>query len=134
MKKVVLIFALALLSSLSFAQEKPSREDVLNVIEKSGANGQMVAAKNQIIPMIPKEKQAAFLVEFDAVIKKVIDKTIDVYIEEYTKADIKGMLDFYNSPVGKKISEKSQIIAEKSQAAMVDLQGEVQALVMKYMN
>jgi hypothetical protein len=54
-------------------------------------------------------------------------------MQEYSKEDIKAMLAFYNSPVGKKMAEKSEIIATKSQESMAGLQGEVQALLMKYM-
>jgi hypothetical protein len=133
MKKIVLVFAFSLITSVGFAQEKASREDVSKVIEKSGALAQMDAAKSQILAMIPKEKQPGFLIEFDVITKKVSDKTIDIYLAEFTKEDIKAMLDFYNSPVGKKIADKTPAIAEKSQESMVELQAEVQAMVMKYM-
>ena len=46
---------------------------------------------------------------------------------------IKAMLAFYESPVGKKMNEKAAVISEKSMAALQDLNGEIQALVMKYM-
>lgn len=133
MKKIVLTFAVVLMSCVGFAQEKASKDDVLKVIEASGALEQMTAAKTQILAMIPKDKQAGFLIEFDGIMKKVTDKTADIYIAEYTKADIKAMLDFYNSPVGKKISAKAPAIATKAQETMVELQSEVQAVVMKYM-
>jgi len=106
MKKLVFAVAFAILSTVSFAQEKASKADVLKVIERSGAQGQMNAAKKQILTMIPADKQAAFLIEFDAIIAKSQDKTADLYIEEYTKDDIKAMLAFYESPVGKKMAEK----------------------------
>ena len=83
--------------------------------------------------MIPEANQAAFLVEFDGLISKISDSTAKIYMEEYTKEDIKAMLAFYESPVGKKMSEKSEVIATKSQEAMMALQGDMQALVMKYM-
>lgn len=133
MKKIVAVCAFAFISSVGFAQDKASREDVVKVIESSGALGQMNAAKAQILEMIPKDKQPAFLIEFEGITKKVTDKTIDIYLAEFTKEDIKSMLAFYNSPVGKKIAEKSSVIAEKSQESMMELQTEVQALVMKYM-
>ncbi|MCA0349910.1 MAG: DUF2059 domain-containing protein [Bacteroidetes bacterium] len=133
MKKLVFAVAFAILSTVSFAQEKASKADVLKVIERSGAQGQMNAAKKQILTMIPADKQAAFLIEFDAIIAKSQDKTADLYIEEYTKDDIKAMLAFYESPVGKKMAEKSEKIAEKQQASMMELQGEIQTMMMKYM-
>lgn len=133
MKKLVFAVTFAILSTVSFAQDKASKADVLKVIEKSGAQGQMNAAKKQILTMITSDKQAAFLIEFDAIISKSQDKTADTYIEEYTKEDIKAMLAFYDSPVGKKMAEKSEKIAEKQQASMMELQGEIQTMMMKYM-
>lgn len=133
MKKLLVAVAFALVSHVGFSQEKASREDVNKVIERSGAAGQISAAKKQILGMIPQEKQAAFLVEFDVIMKKANEKTVDVYLQEYTKEDIKAMLAFYDSPVGKKMSQKAEVIATKSQEAMMGLQSEIQELVMKYM-
>ncbi|MFN3753258.1 DUF2059 domain-containing protein [Flavobacterium sp.] len=133
MKKLLFAVAFVLVSQFGFAQEKPSKEDVAAVIEKSGASGQLNAAKKQVLAMIPQDKQAAFVVEFDIVMKKVNDATVEIYMQEYSKEDIKAMLAFYNSPVGKKMAERSEIIAQKSQESMMGLQGEIQALVMKYM-
>ncbi|WP_284652896.1 DUF2059 domain-containing protein [Flavobacterium terrisoli] len=125
--------AILLVSQVGFSQDKPSREDVLQVIERSGASGQMSAAKKQVLTMIPQEKQAAFIIEFDAILKKANEATVDVYMQEYTKEDIKAMLAFYNSPVGKKMTAKAEVIAQKSQESMMSLQGEIQAMMMKYM-
>jgi uncharacterized protein len=133
MKKLVFAVAFVFACTLSFAQDKPSKADVLKVIEKSGAQGQLSAAKKQILTMIPSDKQAAFLIEFDAIIAKSQDKTADLYIEEYTKDDVKAMLAFYESPVGKKMAEKSEKIAEKQQESLMELQGEIQTMMMKYM-
>lgn len=133
MKKLFTTILFITLVQVSFSQEKASREDVLKVIEKSGASGQINAAKKQVLGMIPKEKQAAFIVEFDVLIKKVNENTVDVYLQEYTKEDIKAMLDFYDSPVGIKMTQKAEVIASKSQAVIAVLQAEMQAMLMKYM-
>lgn len=133
MKKLVFTVAFAILTTVSFAQDKPSKADVIKVIEKSGAQGQMNAAKKQILTMIPSDKQAAFLIEFDSIIAKSQDKTAEVYIAEYTKEDIKAMLAFYDSPVGKKMADKAEKIAEKSQESMMEIQTELQTMMMKYM-
>ena len=105
----------------------------MKVIERGEMGGQMASVKKQILGMIPEDKQAAFLVEFDAIIAKVYDGTAKIYMEEYTKDDIKAMLAFYESPVGKKMAEKSEAVMKKSQESMMDLQGEVQTLMGKYM-
>ncbi|MCA6422275.1 MAG: DUF2059 domain-containing protein [Flavobacterium sp.] len=132
MKKLLVAVAFAFVTQVGFAQDKPSKEEVLQVIEKSGGSGQLNAAKKQLLGMVPADKQAAFIVEFDVLIKKVNDATAEIYMNEYTKEDVKAMLAFYNSPVGKKMAEKSEVITEKSQAAMMSLQGEMQTMMMKY--
>lgn len=135
MKKNILTFAFLVVAQFGFSQavDEVLKKDVLKVIERSGASGQMTSAKKQILAMIPEDKKTAFLLEFEALLPKVYEATAKVYMEEYTKEDIKAMLAFYESPVGKKMGEKAEEIASKSQEAMKDLQGDIQALVMKYM-
>ena len=130
MKKLILTFGIVLVSQFGFAQTnstKPAAEiaaapvdeafkkEVEKVIERSGASGQLASAKKQILGMIAEDKHAAFLVEFDALTAKVSESTVKIYMEEYTKEDIKAMLAFYDSPVGKKMAEKAEVIATKSQ-------------------
>jgi len=133
MKKIILTAVFAFATFSGFAQDETLKKDVLKVIELSGSGGQMAAAKKQLLGMIPKEKQAAFIIEFDALMPKIYDASAKVYMEEFTKEDIKAMLAFYESPVGKKMAEKSEVIATKTQEGMAALQGEIQALMMKYM-
>ena len=66
MKKLIVTFALVLLSQIGFSQDEAFKKDVLKVIEMSGAANQMKSAKTQILQMVPKEKQAAFILDFDA--------------------------------------------------------------------
>jgi uncharacterized protein len=135
MKKITLLLLVVFAAQFSFSQEDADfKKDVLKVIERSGASGQMAAAKKQILTMIPEDKHAAFLIEFEAFMPKVNDATAKIYMEEYTKEDVKAMLAFYDSPIGKKMAEKAETIASKSQEAMMSLKGDMQALVMKYMN
>lgn len=135
MKKIILAIAFVGVCHFGYSQkvDEAFKKDVLKVIERSGSAGQMSAAKKQILGMIPQEKQAAFLVEFDALMPKVYESMSKVYMEIYTKEDIKAMLAFYESPVGKKMNEKSAEISEKSMEATKELSGEIQTLVMKYM-
>lgn len=135
MKKLIVIALFGLTAQVGFSQttDEALKKDVLKVIERSGSGGQMAAAKKQILAMIPSDKQAAFIIEFDAMLPKIYDASAKIYLEEFSKEDIKAMLAFYESPVGKKMAEKSEIIATKSQEGMAALQGEIQALMMKYM-
>jgi hypothetical protein len=132
MKKLLVAVAFAFVTHVGFAQEEAFKKDVLRVIEMSGATNQMKSAKNQILQMVPKEKQAAFIIEFDSTLPSLYDKLATIYMEEYSKEDIKAMIAFYESPVGKKINEKSGVILEKSQAAGQEWGQGLQTMMMKY--
>jgi len=133
MKKLIVTFALVLLSQIGFSQDEAFKKDVLKVIEMSGAANQMKSAKTQILQMVPKEKQAAFILDFDATMPALYDKIAAIYMETYTKEDIKAMMAFYDSPVGRKINEKAGNILEKTQAAGKEWGEELQGLMTKYM-
>ena len=133
MKKLIVTFALVLVAQVGFSQEDAFKKDVLKVIEMSGSTNAMKSAKNQILKMVPQDKQAAFILEFDATMPSLYDKMAVIYMETYTKEDIKSMLAFYESPVGKKINEKAGDIMEKTQAAGKEWGEELQGMMMKYM-
>ena len=133
MKKFFLTIAFVLAVQIGFAQDEAYKKDILKVIEMSGSATQMKMAKNQILKMIPAEKQAAFIIEFDATLPSLYDKLVKVYMETYTKEDIAAMMAFYESPVGKKITAKSDELAEKSQAAGQEWGQGLQGMMMKYM-
>ena len=133
MKKLIVTFALVLLSQIGFSQDETFKKDVLKVIEMSGAANQMKSAKTQILQMVPKEKQEAFILDFDATMPALYDKIAAIYMETYTKEDIKAMMAFYDSPVGRKINEKAGNILEKTQVAGKEWSEELQGLMAKYM-
>jgi len=140
MKKLVYTFAFVCVSSLAMAQApaKPAvdealKKECLAVIEASGSGNVLSGYKDQLLGQVPDDKKAAFTMEFDAMMNKINEKTAEVYAQTYTKEDIKAMMAFYNSPVGKKMKEKAGEINQKSQEAMMEIQADLQAMMMKYM-
>lgn len=133
MKKLIVTFAFVLATQVGFAQDAAFKSDVKKVIEMTGASAQIDVAKKQILGMIPEAKQAAFLKDFEATMPSYFDKVADVYMKEYTHADIKEMIKFYESPVGKKITSKAGILTEKTMEAAQTWGVELQNIMMKYM-
>lgn len=136
MKRLIVFLSVIAFTQFASAQTTDTalKKQVLELIQKTGATAQVDVAKRQILAMVPKEKQAAFLVEFDASLPALYDKIADVYLEVYTKEDIQAMNTFYDSPVGKKINANAGVVAEKSQGAAAGWAQSLQSLVMKYMN
>ena len=60
MKKFILTAAFLLVAQLGMSQDATFKADVLKVIEKSGAAGQIKSVKDQVIGSIPEDKREAF--------------------------------------------------------------------------
>lgn len=134
MKKFLIITAIVFSVQFSFSQNEAFKADVMKLIEKSGSNGSMDSAKKQIYNMISEENHEAFSKEFDAKLPKLYDKLAVVYMEIYTHQDIKDLLKFYETPIGKKMSESVGVIMEKSIAIGSQWgQDELQEIVQKYL-
>jgi hypothetical protein len=132
MKKIIFTFAFILIAQLTIAQDEAFKKDILKVMEMSGTNAQIILAKEQVLKMVPADKQAAFNAEFEASLPSYYDKMAKVYSEVYTKEDVKAMIAFYESPVGKKMSAKSGELAEKSMVAQQEWGTALQPMIMKY--
>tara|TARA_R110002126_G_scaffold129047_4_gene271728 strand:- start:292 stop:699 length:408 start_codon:yes stop_codon:yes gene_type:complete len=133
MKKV--LFALALFSvfQFGFAQQAASKADVMKLINLSGSDASMKVAKEQILKMIPSDKQVEFLKEFDATLPSLYDSLANIYIEMYSEKDIKEMIAFYESPIGKKINGNMGDFTKKMMGASKEWGGSLQGIMMKYM-
>jgi hypothetical protein len=132
MKKLFLAVAIMLIAQFGMSQDA-FKEDVLKVLKASGSAAQMELAKDQVMQSIPETKRVEFSKDFDASLPSLYDKMAKVYMETYTHAEIKEMLKFYNSPVGKKITEKSGELTKKNMAAGQEWGAELQGIMMKYM-
>jgi hypothetical protein len=134
MKNVFLSIAFVLIAQMSMAQDANFKSDVLKLISISGADGAMKVAKLQILDIIPEDKKENFSKEFDASLPSMYEKIAKVYMEIYTTEDIKGMIVFYESPVGKKMSEKSGELTQKTMQAGQEWGKELQVIMEKYKN
>ena len=134
MKNVFLSIAFVLIAQMSIAQDANFKADVLKLISISGADGAMKVAKLQILNIIPEGKKENFSKEFDASLPSMYEKIAKVYMEIYTTEDIKGMIVFYESPVGKKMSEKSGELTQKTMLAGQEWGKELQVIMEKYKN
>lgn len=132
MKKLIVTIAVVLVSHFGMAQDA-FKQDVLKVLKASGSAAQMELAKDQVMGSIPEAKKADFSKDFDTSLPSLYDKMAKVYMEIYTHEEVKQMLKFYESPVGKKITEKSSELTKKNMAAAQEWGMELQGMMMKYM-
>lgn len=131
MKKIFITVALIVVAQIGFAQDA-FKEDALKIIHASGGTGPMKMAKEQIMQNIPLTKKAEFSKDFDDLLPALYDRLAKVYMEIYTHAEIKEMLKFYESPIGKKISNSNGELYKKSSQVGEEWGMELQTKLMKY--
>lgn len=132
MKKLVLAFLLVLTAQVGIAQDT-FKADVQKVVQLTGSAAQAEVAKKQIVTMIPEAKKAQFSKEFDALVPEYLTSLEKYYMETYTHDEIKQMIKFYETPVGKKITANARGLAEATTKAAQDWGTKLQNLIMKYM-
>lgn len=132
MKQLVFVFALAIVSQFSFSQSE-FKADVMKLMSINGSAAGLEVAKKQLTPMIPQAKLAEFEKEFQATLPSFYEKMAGVMMEVYTHEEVKQLIEFYQTPIGKKMAEKAGVIQEKSMQAGQQWGVELQGLLMKYM-
>ena len=140
MKKLLIAVAFMFVAQVSLAQTAPAakaadpafKKEVLRLLELSGTNAQYEALISPIIKSAPADKQADFKKEITESLKGLTDKIADIYMQEFTPEDVKAMIKYYESPVGKKAASKAGVLAEKGQAAGMEWGQSLQGIMMKY--
>ncbi|MCL2265183.1 MAG: DUF2059 domain-containing protein [Treponema sp.] len=108
MKKLIFVLLLTILTGSLSIYGQSKNEDILKLLRVSGTDKQtqmvideLIALFEQTIPDIP----AVVWVKFKDKIKidDLLEMCIPIYDKYYTHNDIKEMIKFYESPIGKKM-------------------------------
>ena len=130
-----LFIAATMLLSVQFvsAQSADFKKDVIEMIKVSGTTANISAFLDPVMEQIPADKRADFKKDIDAIMPELYESTADTMMKYYTHDDVKKMIEFYNSPVGKKIQESTPKILKDQMKGMQEWQMQLQGILMKYM-
>lgn len=131
MRRLILAaLALALLcAGPALAQQAPGqaegddaaakRQDIRRLLELTGSAqlgqqiiGQMMETFKKTDPKVPESFWDEMAKEFDS--KTMIDLVVPIYDKHLTHEDVKGLIAFYESPVGRKMTSVLPAIAQES--------------------
>ena len=132
MKKVVLVFALLLAVTTQAQDNSEFEKETIEFIKLTGAGAAFESGINQIGMMVPAESKAAYSIEANKTLEPLYSKMAKLYMEEFTKEDIKELVKFYNTDLGKKLAEKQLGLTQKAMAFGQSWGMEVQAIAQKY--
>lgn len=122
MRKTIILLFTCIITAKAHSQEKSSTEYARQLLEVSGAEkmstqvmSQMVASFKNHYSSVPKEFWDEFMKE--AKTNELIELVIPISVKHYTDEEMKQLIEFFKSPIGKKMVEKMPVITQDSYAA-----------------
>ncbi len=122
MYKIIFIIGLALATLVSKAQQTEQEKDILKLMEVNGsastydlAFDQMVSQFKMMKPNVPQLTwDMAKHDVFDKEIAELKKQLVPIYQKNFTPAEVKQLIEFYQSPRGKKLIDGTTQISKES--------------------
>ena len=133
MKKIIITFVL--LISFNFVQSQENYKSL--VVDFMSAQGQFETFNATIDQMASMMALTLDDSEKELLSKEVMGSLVDllvpIYKNHFTEQDLKEAVELYKTPIGKKISEKTPIIAQETMQASMQWGMELAEKMQKYM-
>ncbi len=133
MKKIIITFVL--LVSFNFVQSQENYKSL--VVDFMSAQGQFETFNATIDQMASMMALSLDDSEKELLSKEVMGSLVDllvpIYKNHFTEQDLKEAIELYKTPIGKKISEKTPIIAQETMQASMQWGMELAEKMQKYL-
>ena len=133
MKKIIITFVL--LIAFNFVQSQENYKSL--VVDFMSAQGQFETFNATIDQMASMMALTLDDSEKELLSKEVMGSLVDllvpIYKNHFTEKDLKQAIELYKTPIGKKISEKTPIIAQETMQASMQWGMELAEKMQKYM-
>lgn len=131
MKKHLVLLLLIFVPNLISAQA--NKQDVKKLLEVSGFSEKYTSLIDQLADNLSEDDQESFKKDVQGYLDKIIKKQIDAYASSFSQDEVLKLIEFYKSPLGIKLKEKSELIDEQTLLELNKTQYELQGILMKYM-
>ena len=121
MKKSLFTIIFLLSVNLGFSQDDNYKNLLTEYLNSQGTIQTFDATFAQMVNMFgAKLDEKKFNELKTEMISSLIDKMLPVYKNHFSESDLKAAILMYNTPIGKKISEKTILIAQESMQVSMD--------------
>jgi uncharacterized protein YeaC (DUF1315 family) len=135
MRLLILSILFTFSFNFSISQEDNYKGLLTDFIKAQGQFETFNATIDQMTSMMGVTLNEDEKVEFtNDVMSSLIEMLVPVYKKHFTEQDLKDAIELFKTPIGKKISEKSPIIAQESMQASMQWGMELSTKLQKYMN
>jgi uncharacterized protein len=119
----LLCIALLLVASIVVkAQTEPTDADITKMQQVNGSAGSIDAMYPRIVAQLKAAKPGVTEEQWATVKKEVFDveaaelskQLIPIYKKHFTQDEVKAIIAFYESPIGKKLAEQTPLITTES--------------------
>ncbi|PKQ45736.1 DUF2059 domain-containing protein [Confluentibacter flavum] len=132
MKKVLLLLFL-FAPVLTQAQDTSEfKKETIEFIKLTGSGAAFDNAISQIGAMVSEANKEAYQKEAIATLNGLYDKLADLYMSEFTQDEIKELVAFYNTDLGKKLAEKQLSLTQRGMVLGQSWGMELQGIAQKY--
>lgn len=132
--KNVLLICLVLVGLVAQAQDNNSefKNETIAFIKLTGATAAFDSAIAQIGNMVSDTNKDAYTKEAEGTLDALYDKMATLYMTEFTEAEIKELVAFYKTDLGKKLAEKQLALSQKAMMYGQSWGMELQSIAQKY--
>lgn len=114
MKNLLIVFVL-LVVSVSNAQEKSAYEKDTYMLVEMLSKPAFGSVIDQFTAYVNEDNVETFKKEVEATLPTLYASLTEIYLEEYSHEEVKELLKFYNTDLGKKVASNSAKLAMKGQ-------------------
>ncbi|GGZ89092.1 DUF2059 domain-containing protein [Algibacter mikhailovii] len=130
------LFASLVLIAVSFCQAQENSEfkkETVEFIKTTGAGAAFENAITQIGTMVPEANKAAYLNEAQGTLGDIYGQIAELYMTEFTQEEIKALVVFYETDLGKKLAEKQLDLTQRAMSFGQAWGAKVQKIAQKHM-
>ncbi|MFS4483545.1 DUF2059 domain-containing protein [Hyunsoonleella sp. 2307UL5-6] len=132
MKNLLLVFVLVFTISINAQEDAAFKSETIEFIKITGATKAFDDAIDQIGNMVSQDNKEAYKKEAVATLDELYNDMATLYMEEFTREEIKALVAFYKTDLGKKLAGKQVTLAQKGMMMGQSWGMKVQGIAQKY--
>lgn len=117
MKNLLIAFTLIFSLSITAQEQSEFKKETIQFIKMTGSADLFTSAIDQVGAMVPADKKEAYKKEARATLDDLYSDLADIYMKEFTHEDVKELVAFYKTDLGKKLASKQGLLAQKGMSA-----------------
>lgn len=132
MKKIVVVCLLFAVSLIQAQDNSEFKSETIEFLKLTGTTSMFEDAITQIGVIVSDEHKEAYTKEAKGTLEGLYSNMAELYMAEFTRDEIKELLKFYNTDLGKKLAGKQSLLVQKGMQLGQSWGMEVQAIAQKF--